>query len=70
MLPFYCVLLAMFGVICKAIQLVCNTFFSSIGTQWNDNCEEKIGIISIDFCCPFHSLILRSTILTTPMDVL
>jgi hypothetical protein len=39
MLSFYCVLLAMFGVICKATQLVCNTFFSSIGTQWNDNCE-------------------------------
>jgi len=50
MLPFYCVLLAMFGVIFKAIQLVCNTFFSSVGTQWNDNCEEKIGVISIDIC--------------------
>ena len=40
-LPFYCVLLAMFGVICKVIGLVCHTFFSSIGTQWNDNGEEK-----------------------------
>ena len=53
MLPCYCVLLAMFGVICKAIQLVCNTFFSSIGTQWNNNYEENIGIISINFCCLF-----------------
>ena len=41
MLPFYYVLLAMFGVICKAIHLVCNTFLSSIRTQWNDNREEK-----------------------------
>ena len=32
--------------------------------------RKKIGIISINSCCPFHSLILRSTILTTPMDVL
>jgi hypothetical protein len=31
----------MFGVICRAIQLVCNTFFNSISTQWNDNCEEE-----------------------------
>ena len=40
MLSFYCVLLAMFGVICKAIQLVYNIIFSFISTQWNDNCEE------------------------------
>ena len=33
MLPFYCVLLAMFGDICKAIQLVYNTFFRSTDTQ-------------------------------------
>ena len=30
---------------------------------------KNIGIISIIFCCPFRSLILRSTILTTPMNV-
>jgi hypothetical protein len=41
MLPFYCVPLAMFGVIYKAIQLVCSTFFSSIGTHWNNNCDEQ-----------------------------
>ena len=41
MLPFYCALLAMFGVKCKPIQLLCNTFSSSIGTQWNNNHEEK-----------------------------
>ena len=32
--------------------------------------REKFGIISIIFCYPFHSLILRSRILTTPMNVL
>ena len=38
--------------------------FGSIGTQLNDNYEEKIGIILIIIFCSFHSLIIRSTILT------
>ena len=32
--------------------------------------RKTIGIISINFCCPFHSLILRWKFLTAPMDVL
>ena len=32
--------------------------------------RKKIRIISINFCCPCHSLILKSIIMTTPMDAL
>ena len=69
MLSFYCVLLAMFGVICKAILLVCNTVLVLLVHNETIIVRKKIGII-LGFCCPFHSLIPRSTILTGPMDVL
>ena len=67
--PCYCVLLVMLGVICKAIQLLCNTFLILLVHNWTIIVRKQIGNISIDFCCHFHSLILRSTILTAPMNV-
>jgi hypothetical protein len=64
----YCVMWPIFGVIRKAIQLVYNTSLILVIHNCMISVRKKFGIISINFCCSFHSLILRSTTLTTIID--
>jgi hypothetical protein len=64
------VFLAMFGAACKVGQLVFNTFLVLLVHTWTMIVRKKFGIVSLNSCCHFHSLILRWTIKTTLLNVL
>src|ERR1700737_2188294 len=61
--PFTCgreyMYLDMFGATCKVGQLLFNTYLVLLVHTWTMSVRKKFGIVSIDSCCPFHSLILR-----------
>ncbi len=49
----------MFGATCKVGQLVFKTFFVLLVHTWTMIVRKNIGIVLINSCCPFHSLIVR-----------